>query len=167
MCFESISPQPSAALNSVRENVVQNIFFSGCIKHAFGCKSAGAVQAPEVQLSVNCNSEHDFCAIVSTACISFAIMQIQSFQSWKQCRQCNSMQYLMCSCVYGVDISASLASRCITCISILYVHRAHTCSRSSPGSGGRCHLLLIAGDQCYENPSCYKQFCSNPSCNSC
>ena len=46
-----------------------------CKKHAFGCKCAGAavVQAPEIQLSVNCNSEQDFFAIASTACIFFAI----------------------------------------------------------------------------------------------
>ena len=36
-----------------------------CTKHAFVCKCAGAavVQAPEIQLSVNCNSEQDFFAI--------------------------------------------------------------------------------------------------------
>ena len=36
-----------------------------CTEHAFVCKCAGAavVQAPEIQLSVNCNSEQDFFAI--------------------------------------------------------------------------------------------------------
>ena len=60
-----------------------------CTKHAFVCKCAGAavVQAPEIQLSVNCNSEQDFFAIAWTSCIFFAIYYLpinySSLWYWK------------------------------------------------------------------------------------
>ena len=66
-----------------------------CTKHAFVCKCAGAavVQAPEIQLSVNCNSERDFFAIASTGCIflQFTTSLLSALRRASICFTCISL----------------------------------------------------------------------------